>query len=197
MRAWFVNATAALRVLLVVSVLTGVLYPLGVLVVAQIAAPGAANGSLVNVDHHVVGSALLAQSFTDASGRPLAQWFQERPSATSYDAMASGASNLGPSSKKLVALIEERRAEIAAFEHVAPGNVPPDAVTASGSGLDPEISIAYAQLQAPRVATARHLSLRVVESLIRANTRGRVLGFLGEPGVDVLTLNVALARLGS
>jgi K+-transporting ATPase ATPase C chain len=195
---------AALRALLVLTVLLGLGYPLAVTAVAQLAAPGRANGSLVRDGGTVVGSALLGQAFAGPDGTPLPQWFQPRPSAAGataqnpagYDPTASGASNLGPTNPDLIALVKQRRAAVAAFEGVPADRVPPDAVTASGSGLDPDISPEYAALQVDRVARARGLDPAVVARLVREHTRGRTLGFLGEPRVDVLGLNLALARLG-
>ena len=176
---------AALRLLLVMTVLLGLLYPAAVWAVGR-AVPDRADGSLVRVDGEVVGSRLLGQSF------PGNQWFHARPSAVQWDALASGPSNLGPSNPELVKAIEERRMVVARTEGVPPGQVPPDAVTTSGSGLDPHISPAYAALQVPRVARERGLSKATVRGLVADATRGRSLGFLGEPTVNVLELNVAL-----
>lgn len=195
---------AALRMLLAFTVLCGIVYPVVMWGVAQAAFRQQANGSLVSYNGHVVGSSLLCQEFVDAHGNPLRQYFQPRPSnasnsavKTDYgcDAGFSGASNLGPSSSTLVATIKARQAQIAAFDHVPVSAIPPDAVTASGSGLDPDISPAYAAIQVARVAAARHLPVSQVQALVAANTHGRSLGFLGEPGVDVLTLNIALDNL--
>ena len=152
------------------------------------------------------GSALIGQEFTDAKGNPLPQYFQPRPSnavnaasKTDYgcDAGFSAASNLGPNNSTLLKTIQQRRAAIAAFNGVSPASVPPDAVTASGSGLDPDISPQYAYLQVNRVAKARHLNPSAVRALVTANVQGRTLGFLGEPRVDVLNLNIALDKLSS
>ncbi|PWI41282.1 potassium-transporting ATPase subunit KdpC [Streptomyces sp. ICBB 8177] len=190
---------AAFRALLVLTVVTGVIYPLAVFGVAQTAFHAKANGSPVHADGRVVGSALLGQSFDlpGKPGTPDPKWFQPRPSAagTGYDTRASGASNLGPTNPALTKLIDSRRAQVAAFNHVAPSQVPPDAVTASGSGLDPDISPAYARIQVDRVAAARHLSPAEVAHLVAAHTDGRQLGFMGEPTVNVLQLNVALNAL--
>lgn len=189
---------AALRALLVLTVVLGVLYPLTVLAVGQLALRSKANGSLVSADGRTVGSGLIGQSFADPDGNPLPQWFQPRPSAAGtagYDPTASGASNLGPENPTLVKDIEARRAAVAAFNGVAPADVPPDALTASGSGLDPDISPAYAYLQVERVATARGLDPATVRALVAAQVTGRGLGFLGEPTVNVLALNLALQRL--
>ncbi|PPG16876.1 potassium-transporting ATPase subunit C [Rathayibacter sp. AY1E8] len=185
----------ALRAMIVLTVLLGAAYPLAVLGIGQLALPAQANGSLLRQDGAVIGSSLIGQSFTDADGAPLPEWFQSRPSAAGYDAAASTGSNLGPENADLVASVEERRAAIAAFEGVDPAAVPADALTASASGLDPAISPAYAQLQAPRVAAARGLDVSAVRALVDEHTAGRELGYLSEPTVDVLELNAALARL--
>jgi K+-transporting ATPase ATPase C chain len=189
---------AALRVLLVLTAVLGVLYPMAVLAVGQLALRSRADGSLVSADGRTVGSALVGQSFADSNGNPLPQWFQPRPSAAGehgYDPTASGASNLGPDNPVLVKQIEARRAAVAAFNGVPPSAVPPDALTASGSGLDPDISPAYAFLQVDRVARARGLDPAVVRALVASHVTGRGLGFLGEPTVNVLGLNLALQRL--
>jgi potassium-transporting ATPase KdpC subunit len=191
---------AALRGLIVMTVLTGILYPLVIFGVAQGAFHHQANGSPVRADGRVVGSSLLCQEFVTAKGAPLPQYFQPRPSAaTSGDSndygcnpLYSAASNLGPNNPDLVTAIKQRQKQIAAFDHVKVSAIPPDAVTASASGLDPYISPAYAYLQAPRVASARHISEATVRALIASHVRGRTLGFLGEPRVSVLALNLAL-----
>ncbi|PPH05400.1 potassium-transporting ATPase subunit C [Rathayibacter sp. AY1F6] len=185
----------ALRAMIVLTVLLGAAYPLAVLGIGQLALPAQANGSLLRQDGAVIGSSLIGQSFTDADGAPLPEWFQSRPSAAGYDAAASTGSNLGPENADLVASVEERRAAIAAFEGVDPAAVPADALTASASGLDPAISPAYAQLQAPRVAAARGLDVSAVRALVEEHTAGRELGYLGEPTVDVLELNAVIAQL--
>ncbi|MDL4817569.1 potassium-transporting ATPase subunit C [Actinomadura opuntiae] len=273
--------TAALRALLVLTTVCGVLYPLAVTAVAQL--PGLkakADGSYVGADGRRVGSALIGQSFTDAQGRPLKQYFQSRPSAAGdgYDPASSGASNLGPENivdtkdgpsllsqvcarSKAVGELEgvdgrrpyctpggagavlavfgprdatgtvarptrvisvnepcpatpfqaeyrgvrvecaaarqdDRTAAIVPVRGDAPARpaVPSDAVTASGSGLDPDVSTAYARLQAPRVARARGLATAEVVRMIDANTTGRAAGFMGDPAVNVLELNIALDR---
>jgi K+-transporting ATPase ATPase C chain len=279
---------AALRILAVFTVVFGIGYPLVVTAIAQI--PGLqhrADGSLIHLDGKVVGSAVIGQSFTDATGNPIPKYFQSRPSAGAYDPTASGASNLGPESivdtlpnpavkgdtgtQSLLTQVCARSEEvgqlngvdgrrpyctadgigavlsvirshgltgpvvkvvsvnqacpatpfIASYDGVAvscatyggnyaigkvipihgpgkawPANpVPPDAVTASGSGLDPDISTDYARLQAPRVAWVRGLRLAQVLSLVKTYTSGRSLGFMGEPAVNVLQLNLALDRL--
>ncbi len=185
---------AAVRAVAVFTVLLGLAYPLLVFGLAQLIAPAKADGSLIEVDGQVVGSTLLGQSFADESGNPLPRYFQSRPSAADYDPLASGGSNLGPSSEELAAMVVERRDEVAAFNGVSPADVPPDAVTASGSGLDPDISVEYAALQVDRVAAARDVDPAVVRALVAQSTSGRDLGFVGAPHVRVLNLNLALDR---
>jgi potassium-transporting ATPase KdpC subunit len=191
---------AALRGLLLFTVLTGIIYPLAMLGIAQGAFHNKANGSLVSFHHRVVGSSLLCQEFVDGKGNPLPQYFQPRPSAATSGAsndygcnpLFSAASNLGPNNPKLVTVIKQRQAQIVAFDHVKVSAIPPDAVTASASGLEPFISPANAAIQVDRVATARHISPAQVEALVSQYTQGRTLGFLGEPTVNVLLLNIAL-----
>jgi potassium-transporting ATPase KdpC subunit len=195
----------ALRALLVLTVIAGIAYPLVITGIAQTVMPGQANGSLVQRAGSPVGSSLLGQPFVDAKGNPLRQWFQPRPSAAAdpsnsndpgYNPLFSGASNLGPTNPDLIKKINDRRAAIAAFDGVAPRDVPPDAVTASASGLDPDISPAYAYLQTNRVATARGLNPAAVRALVTDHIQNRVLGILGEPRVNVVELNLALDALG-
>lgn len=185
---------AAVRAVVVFTLLLGVGYPLAVTGVAQIIAPARADGSLIEANGEVVGSSLIGQSFTDEEGNPLPRYFQSRPSASGYDGAASGGSNLGPNSEELAALIEERRAAVAEIERVDPADVPADAVTASGSGLDPGISPEYAALQVDRVAEERGVSRADVAALLGEATVGRDLGFAGAPWVNVLELNLALDR---
>jgi K+-transporting ATPase ATPase C chain len=185
------QSIAGLLVLLALTVVVGLGYPLLMTGVGQVAFHSQADGSLVQVQGKDVGSSLIGQDFTGA------QWFQPRPSAASYDALASGGTNLGPNNADLLAAIRKARAAIAAQDGVAPSQVPPDAVTSSGSGLDPHISPAYADLQVARVARARGMSAADVQKLVDDHTQGRILGFLGEPRVNVLELNLALARAGS
>lgn len=186
---------AAVRALLIATVVLGLAYPLLITGAAQLIAPGRADGSLVEVDGQVVGSTLIGQSFTDTDGDPLPQYFQARPSASGYDGAASGGSNLGPNSRALADLMAQRRAEVAAFNGVDPADVPPDAVTASASGLDPGISPAYAAIQVDRVAAARGVPAAEVADLVQQATTGRDLGFIGAPHVNVVQVNVALDRL--
>lgn len=189
---------AAVRTLLVLTIVLGLGYPLAATGLAQLLRPHQANGSMVASNGAVVGSSLLGQDFNDAKGTPLAGYFQPRPSVAGtdgYDPTASGASNLGPSSADLVTAINERRAAAASADGVLPATVPADAVTASGSGLDPDISPAYAYEQVDRVASARHLQPAVVRALVAKHVQSRTLGFLGEPRVDVLDLDIALDAL--
>ena len=188
----------ALRVLLVLTVLLGVVYPLSILGVGQSVFPANANGQLVRVDGEVVGSAIIGQSFTDANGEPLPEWFQPRPSAAGdgYDGAASSGSNYGPENETLIEAIADRQAAIAARDGVQIADIPAEAVTASSSGLDPHISPEYALLQVDRVAEARGLPVADVRALVERFIQGRDLGYLGEPTVNVLLLNVALAELG-
>lgn len=191
------TAGVAVRAMLVLTVVLGVGYPLAITGVAQLTMPHQANGSVAKVDGEVVGSTLIGQSFTDADGNPLAEWFQPRPSAAGagYDAGASSGSNWGPESPDLIAAITDRRAQVAEFNGVDPETVPVDALTASSSGLDPHISPDYALLQVARVAAARDISEDDVRALVEANIQSRDAGYLGEPTVNVLTLNIAVDGL--
>ncbi|MFD7161488.1 K(+)-transporting ATPase subunit C [Kribbella sp. NPDC059898] len=193
----------AIRALLVFTVVLGIAYPLVMTGVAQALFHGKANGSVIQVNGKDVASGLIGQAYTMDSGKKDdkgnaimvadPKWFQTRPSASAYDGAASGGSNLGPNNADLVSAIDERRKAVAALDGVEESQVPPDAVTASGSGLDPDISPAYAAIQVDRVARERGLSVDQVKQLVKDNTHGRVLGFLGEPYVNVVTLNAALA----
>jgi len=183
---------AGVRALLVLTVVVGLVYPLAMTGVGQLFFHDPANGSMVSMQGRAVGSSLLGQSFTGP------RWFHPRPSAAGpagYDALASGGSNLGPSSPQLAANIAKARAAAAAADGVPGRSVPPDAVTASASGLDPDISPAYAYQQVDRVARARGLEAGVLRRLVAAHVTGRTLGFLGEPRMNVLELNLALDRL--
>jgi K+-transporting ATPase ATPase C chain len=180
---------AAVRAVLVLTVACGLAYPLAVTAVAQLAFEDEADGSLVERDGHPVGSRLIGQGFDGD------EWFQPRPSAAGdgYDAMASGSSNLGPSNPALLDAVADRVDAYRAANGLADDvEVPVDAVTASASGLDPHVSVANARLQAPRVARARDIDVGDVLALVDAHTESRVLGFLGEEGVNVLELNLAL-----
>ena len=188
--------TVALR-LLVLTVVATILYTVVVTIVGQLALPAQANGSLVTSGGTTVGSALIGQSFTDTKGNALPQWFQSRPSAAGagYDGGASSGSNLGPNDPDLLKAIEARKAAI--LKDDGPGAVPADALTASGSGLDPHISEAYALRQVDRVAQARSISATQVRSLVERFVQAPDLGYLGQPTVNVLQLNIALAALRS
>jgi len=181
----------AVRAMVVLTLVLGVAYTLVVTGIGQLLLPFQANGSPLPDDK---GSALIGQSFTDADGEALPEYFQSRPSAAGdgYDGTSSSGSNLGPENTDLVAAIEERRAAIAEREGVAEDAVPADAVTASGSGLDPHISVAYALLQVPRVAAVRDLPEQEVRDLVESRIQGRDLGFLGEERINVVELNLAL-----
>lgn len=179
----------ALVLLLLFTLLTGILYPLVTTGIAQALFPHEANGSLVVREHQVIGSALIGQPFTSPG------YFWSRPSATSahpYDAAASSGSNLGPSNPALAGAVRERVLALREAEGGAHQAVPVDLVTASGSGLDPHISVAAARFQSPRVARARGIAEREVAALVEAHTSDRALGLFGEPRVNVLTLNLAL-----
>lgn len=186
----------ALRAMVVMTIALGVVYPLAITGIALLA-PAQAGGSLVSSGGHTVGSVLIGQSFTDKKGNALPEWFQSRPSAAGngYDGTASGGSNQGTESEKLITAIMERKAAIAKSDGVDPAAIPADALTASASGLDPQISPAYAREQVARVAAARGIPPAEVAKLVESFVRGRMLGYIGEPGVDVLELNIALAEL--
>jgi potassium-transporting ATPase KdpC subunit len=186
----------AIRSMIVFTVVLGIGYPL-VITGVGLLAPAQANGSHLTVGGRVVGSSLIGQSFTDKKGNALAEWFQSRPSAAGdgYDAGASGGSNQGTQSPSLIKAIRERRAAVAASDGVDPASIPADAVTASASGLDPDISPAYAIEQISRVAAARRLPVGEVTKLVNSFVVGRELGYIGDPTVNVLELNVALAKL--
>ncbi len=182
----------ALVAVVVFTLLTGVLYPVVVTAVAQVAFDDEANGSLLAVDGEVRGSELIAQPFTGD------EWFQPRPSAVDYAADNSGGSNRGPTDPDLLSSIAERSTSYRERNGLpAQASVPIDAVTASGSGLDPHISPRNARLQSERVAVARGMPVAEVLELVEQHTQGRTAGVLGEPRVNVVTLNLALAQLQS
>ena len=207
---------AGLRLLLVFTVICGIIYPVVMVGVSEVIFPHQANGSLVRYKGRIVGSSLLCQEFVNSKGQPLAQYFQPRPSYAIVDwelgttksgkyvvegtgpnnygcnPLYSSASNLGPNNPALVQFIKQQQAQIEKFDHVSVSQIPANAVTASGSGLDPDISPANAAIQVDRVAAARHVSPAAIQALVSQYTQGRNLGFLGEPRVDVLNLNIAL-----
>jgi potassium-transporting ATPase KdpC subunit len=191
MRTTLRTAGVAVRAMLVFTAVLGVGYLLLITAIGQVALPFPANGSLVrSADGTVVGSELLGQSFQDADGRALPRYFQSRPSAASYDGAASTGSNLGPENPDLIASIQDGRAAFEALN--GDGSVPADAVTASGSGLDPDISVENAERQVARVAEARGIPASEVSTLVAQHTLPRDLGYLGDPRVNVFELNRAL-----
>ncbi|WP_316523463.1 potassium-transporting ATPase subunit KdpC [Kitasatospora brasiliensis] len=193
----------ALRALLVLTVILGIAYPLLITGISQAAFGDKANGSIVTSDGKKVGSSLIGQSFDlpkadpadpNEEAKPDPKWFQPRPSANHYAGDNSGAGNLGPNSEDLLKAVQDRRAAVAAFDGVDPATVPADALTASGSGLDPHISVAYAKEQVDRVAKNRDLPVETVTKLVDEYTEGRSAGFLGNEGVNVVLLNKALSE---
>jgi potassium-transporting ATPase KdpC subunit len=207
---------AGLRLLLIFTVITGIIYPVVMVGISEVIFPHQANGSLVSYKGRIVGSSLLCEEFVNSKGQPLAQYFQPRPSyaivnwslaqykngryyvagtgPNNYgcNPLYSSASNLGPTNPAQIQFVKQEQAAISKFDHVPIRDIPANAVTASGSGLDPDISTANAAIQVDRVAAARHISPAQVEALVRQYTTGRTLGFLGEPVVNVLLLNTAL-----
>jgi potassium-transporting ATPase KdpC subunit len=206
---------AGLRLLLIFTAITGIIYPVVMWGIAQVAFNHQANGSLVSYHGRTVGSSLLCQEFVDAKGNPLPQYFQPRPSyaivgwelghkdgkwvvegtgPNNYgcNPLYSSASNLGTNNPAQIQFVKQRQAQISAFDHVPISKIPADAVTGSGSGLDPDITQANAAIQVDRVAAARHITPAQVMALVKKYTTGRTLGFLGEPVVNVLLLNIAL-----
>jgi potassium-transporting ATPase KdpC subunit len=213
--SWLRQHIVGLRVLVVMTVITGIIYPLALVGFSQVALSGPANGSLISYHGRTIGSSLLCQEFVDAKGNPLPQYFQPRPSfaivgwsltevkgkwvvngtgPNNYgcNPLYSSASNLGPTNPAQIQFVKQRQAQISAFDHVPVSKIPSDAVTASGSGLDPDISQAYAAIQVDRVAAARHISPAQVRVLVKQYTTARTIGILGQPVVNVLLLNRAL-----
>ncbi|MEU2165059.1 potassium-transporting ATPase subunit KdpC [Streptomyces chengbuensis] len=195
---------AGLRMLLVLTVVTGIVYPLVVTGVAQAVFPDKANGSIVKVDGKGVGSELIGQNWNlpkknpddeNEVARPDPKWFQPRPSNSGYDPLATGSSQLGASDPTLTKTVADTKRAVAAFNGVPESEVPKDAVTGSSSAIDPHISPEYAQIQVKRVAKANGLDDEQVEKLVEDHTEGRTAGFLGEPHVNVLMLNLALKEL--
>ncbi|MEU2109957.1 potassium-transporting ATPase subunit KdpC [Streptomyces sp. NPDC019507] len=195
---------AGLRMLLVLTVVTGIVYPLVVTGVAQAVFPDKANGSIVTVDGKEVGSELIGQNWNlpkkdpddeNEVAQPDPTWFQPRPSHSGYDPLATGSSQLGASDPTLTKTVADAKKAVAAFNGVPESEVPKDAVTGSSSAIDPHISPEYAQIQVKRVAKANGLDDARVEKLVEDHTEGRTAGFLGEPHVNVLMLNLALKEL--
>jgi K+-transporting ATPase ATPase C chain len=188
------NLVSSVVAIVVITAVFGFAYPLVMTGFAQVAFKNQADGSLVSYHGEVVGSTLAAQAFTSP------KYFMERPSAVSYNAMGTSFANLGPRNPDLAKNVAKAAQAILKLEGpYNPGltihDIPVDAVTTSASGIDPDISPAYAQLQARRVAAVRHFTLATVERAIKRNTTGRSWGFFGEPGVNVLELNLTLDRL--
>jgi K+-transporting ATPase ATPase C chain len=191
MPTMFRDAVRSLLALAAFTIICGVAFPLAVWGIGQAGFSGRADGSLVHSGGHVVGSSLLGQDWKGA------QWFHGRASAVGYDADGSGGSNLGPNSSDLAKAVKERLAATAKEDGVTAAQVPVDLVTASASGLDPDVSLQGALIQVRRVARARGLAPARVEQLVRSHVQDRTLGFLGSRRVNVLKLNVALAELRS
>jgi potassium-transporting ATPase KdpC subunit len=206
---------AGLRLLLIFTVICGGIYPVVIWGIGQVAFNHQANGSLVSYKGRTVGSSLLCQEFVNAKGQPLPQYFQPRPSfaivgwelekvkgtyvvegtgPNNYgcNPLYSSASNLGNNNPAQIQFVKQRQQEISKFDHVPISKIPPDAVTASGSGLDPDITPANAAIQVDRVAAARHVTPAQVQALVKKYTTGRTIGILGQPVVNVLQLNIAL-----
>ncbi|MFE7621048.1 potassium-transporting ATPase subunit C [Streptomyces sp. NPDC057496] len=207
---------AGLRTLLVLTVVCGVLYPLAVTGIAQGVFPDRANGSEITANGEVVGSELIGQRYDlplkkgQETAAPDLKWFQPRPSNglgtnsvnTRYELILSGATNRSGDSEELIDQVTAAKAAVVKDNSVpghpvSPADVPADAVTSSGSGLDPDISPQYARLQVRRVAERNHLPVERVEKLVEQHTDGRILGFVGEPRVNVLRLNIALEQLAN
>ena len=188
------QAGTAVRFLLLATVILGLAYPLAVFGVGQLIAPYQANGSIIKDDGGApAASALIVQATADDAGTQDPNWFHARPSAVAWDPASSSATNLGPNEPKLLDAVTANRAAVAAAEGVKEADVPADAVTASGSGLDPDISPAYARLQVARVAAAHGLGVDTVKDLVDRNTSNGMEAFLGQPSVNVTTLNLDLA----
>ncbi|KAB2588067.1 potassium-transporting ATPase subunit KdpC [Streptomyces arboris] len=199
-------AWAALRMLLVLTVVTGILYPLAVTGVAQGLFHDKANGSIVKVEGEEVGSELIGQTWDlpkknpedgNEAARPDPKWFQPRPSNSGYDPLSTGSNQLGASDPTLTELVGDTKKSVAAFNGVPESEVPKDAVTGSASAIDPHISPEYAEIQIKRVAQANGLTEHQVAKLVEDHTEGRTAGFLGQPHINVLTLNLALKDLAA
>jgi K+-transporting ATPase ATPase C chain len=188
------QAGTAARFLLLATLILGLAYPLAVFGIGQLAAPYQANGSIIKDDGGApAASALIVQAAANGDGVQDPAWFHARPSTVSWDPASSSASNLGPNDSKLLDAVTAARSAIAAAEGVNEADVPADAVTTSGSGLDPDISPAYARLQMARVTAAHGLSVDAVQDLVDRNTTGGLEAFLGQPSVNVTALNLDVA----
>jgi K+-transporting ATPase ATPase C chain len=189
------NLWTAIRMTLVFTVLTGIVYPIAMVLLCNAILPWQAQGSFITRDGHVIGSAVIGQNFTRAG------YFHPRPSAAGdkgYDAISSGGSNLGPTNKVLIGTVRSRLKELLESNPGTTANeVPIDLVTASASGLDPDLSPAAAEFQIPRIAKARGLSEDAIRAVVAAHTSNRWAGLLGEPRVNVLATNLALDRLNA
>ncbi|GAA1129813.1 potassium-transporting ATPase subunit KdpC [Streptomyces javensis] len=187
---------AALRMLLVLTVVTGIVYPLVVTGIGQAAFHDKANGSMVKVEGTEVGSKLIGQSWNiEGTDKPDPKWFQGRPSNSGYDPLTTGSSQLGASDPTLVKNVKAAKKQVAEFNGVPESKVPVDAVTGSASAIDPDISTGYADIQVKRVAKANGLTEAQLQKLVDDHTTSRTLGFMGEPHVNVLELNIALKEL--
>ncbi|WP_405474292.1 potassium-transporting ATPase subunit C [Paenarthrobacter ilicis] len=194
MKMYLRQAATAARFLLFATLVLGVLYPLAIFGAGQLVAPFQANGSVVKDQAgNPAASALISQVSADGSGVQSPEWFHARPSAVTWDPASSSASNLGPNDPSLLDAVSAQRAAIAAAEKVPVADVPADAVTASGSGLDPHISPEYARIQVPRVAAAHGLSPDDVQSMVDRQTTGGAEAFLGQASVNVTLLNLDIA----
>ncbi len=188
------SLVVAIKMTVVLTLLTGIVYPIAMAGLGHVLFPAQADGSLIYKNGSPVGSSLIAQNFKAT------RYFHPRPSAAGtngYDPTSSGGSNLGPTNKSFIDSVKQRTKDVVEANGVSASQVPIDMVTASGSGLDPQISPAAAEIQVERVAKARGLSADTVRALINANTQPRWAGFLGEPGVNVLELNLALDAMGN
>ena len=188
------SLVVAIKMTVVLTLLTGIVYPIAMAGLGRVLFPAQADGSLIYKNGSPVGSSLIAQNFKAA------RYFHPRPSAAGtngYDPTSSGGSNLGPTNKSFIDSVKQRTKDVMEGDSVSASKVPVDMVTASGSGLDPEISPASAEIQIDRVAKARGISADTVRAIVNANTRPRWAGFLGEPGVNVLELNLALDGAGN
>ena len=192
------QAGTAARFLLLATVVLGLAYPLAIFGVGQLIAPYQANGSIIRTASGApAASSLIVQTTANDAGAQDPRWFHARPSAVKWDPASSSASNLGPNDPKLLDAVSQARAAVAAAEGVSQAEVPTDAVTASGSGLDPDISPQYAMLQVPRVAAAQRLNTETVRALVDRNTSSGLEAFLGQPSVNVTALNLDVAAAAS